>query len=87
MEDVDFSTKVTREELESMCADLFDRVGKPVTDALKSADITMVTDMYSTEIMSISNFDGMNVYITFVRHMCSIYMFVYVCTCICRLRN
>ena len=45
LEDVDFSTKVTREDLESMCADLFDRVGKPVTDALKSADITMVTDL------------------------------------------
>ena len=77
MEDVDFSTKVTREELESMCADLFDRVGKPVTDALKSADITMVTDLCSTRIMSISNFDGMNVCITFVlRVFC-------LCVCIC----
>ena len=51
LEDVDFSTKVTREDLESMCADLFDRVGKPVTDALNSADITMVTDVYITRIM------------------------------------
>ncbi|XP_065906484.1 hypoxia up-regulated protein 1-like isoform X2 [Dysidea avara] len=41
LEDVDFSSKVTREELETMCADLFDRVGEPVNQALRSADMTM----------------------------------------------
>jgi len=44
LEDVDFSSKVTREELETMCADLFDRVGEPVNQALRSADMTMVMD-------------------------------------------
>ncbi|XP_019623229.1 PREDICTED: hypoxia up-regulated protein 1-like isoform X1 [Branchiostoma belcheri] len=40
-EDIDFRTKVTRVELEEMCADLFDRVAGPVRMALKSADMTM----------------------------------------------
>eukprot|EP00058_Branchiostoma_floridae_P024583 XP_002610073.1 hypothetical protein BRAFLDRAFT_125669 [Branchiostoma floridae] len=40
-EDIDFRTKVTRAELEEMCADLFDRVAGPVRSALKSADMTM----------------------------------------------
>ncbi|CAH1263019.1 HYOU1 [Branchiostoma lanceolatum] len=40
-EDIDFRTKVTRADLEEMCADLFDRVAGPVRMALKSADMTM----------------------------------------------
>lgn len=42
LEDVDFRLKVTREELEEMCIDLYDRVGKPVKQALEAADMTMV---------------------------------------------
>ncbi|EDO35204.1 predicted protein [Nematostella vectensis] len=37
----DFRVKVTREELEEMCQDLFDRVAGPVNRALKSASMTM----------------------------------------------
>jgi hypoxia up-regulated 1 len=41
--DVDFKrTKVTRTELEEMCAHLFERAEEPMVDALKAAEITMV---------------------------------------------
>jgi len=43
LEDVDFRLRVTREELEEMCADLYDRVGKPVKQALEAADMTIVS--------------------------------------------
>ena len=41
-EDINFSTKVTRETLEEICADLFERVKNPVRDVLKTTEITMV---------------------------------------------
>lgn len=41
-EDIDFSVKVTRDEFEAMCADLFDRIEEPVKQALKMSDITLV---------------------------------------------
>ena len=43
MDDVDFKAKVTREELETMCADLFERVKKPIENAIKSAEIIHVS--------------------------------------------
>ena len=43
MEDVDFRLQVTRNELEEMCADLYDRFKIPVDQALKAADMTMVS--------------------------------------------
>ena len=39
MDDVDFKAKVTREEFEAMCADLFERVKVPVNDAIKAAEV------------------------------------------------
>lgn len=42
MDDVDFKAKVTREEFETMCADLFERVKTPVADAFKMAEISSV---------------------------------------------
>jgi len=53
LEDVDFSSKVTREELETMCADLFDRVGEPVNQALISADMTMVMGLCTVHVVYI----------------------------------
>ena len=41
-EDEDFRAKVTREEYEALCSDLFDRVGKVIRDALSSSHLTMV---------------------------------------------
>lgn len=41
MDDIDFKAKVTRVEFETLCADLFERVSKPVQDALTSAEMTM----------------------------------------------
>ena len=41
-EDINFSTKVTRDTLEEICADLFRRVKNPVQDLLRSTEITMV---------------------------------------------
>ena len=41
MDDVDFKTKITRAELESMCADVFERVGKVVEQALAAADMSL----------------------------------------------
>ena len=39
MDDVDFKAKVTRDEFEALCADLFERVKKPVNDAIKTAEV------------------------------------------------
>ena len=44
LEDVDFRLKVTREEVDAMCSDLYDRVQEPVRQALQAADMTMVAD-------------------------------------------
>lgn len=41
IDDEDFKAKVTREELEEMCSDLWDRVANPMTLALESAGLTM----------------------------------------------
>ncbi|XP_064650579.1 hypoxia up-regulated protein 1-like isoform X13 [Lineus longissimus] len=41
LDDRDFRAKVTREEFEELCSDLFERVAKPLEDALKSAHMTM----------------------------------------------
>ncbi|XP_072302982.1 hypoxia up-regulated protein 1 [Eucyclogobius newberryi] len=41
MDDIDFKAKVTRSEFETLCADLFERVPKPVQDALTSAEMSM----------------------------------------------
>jgi len=42
LDDEDFKMKVLREELETMCADMFDRVTEPIKDALKASEITLV---------------------------------------------
>ena len=39
MDDVDFKTKVTRDELEQLCVDLFPRIARPIKDAIASAGI------------------------------------------------
>merc|ERR1712136_701918 len=41
LDDEDFRTKVTRQELEDLCADLWPRVANPIKDALKAADLPM----------------------------------------------
>ena len=42
MDDVDFKTRVTREEFENLCTDLFDRVKATIEDAIKFSEITHV---------------------------------------------
>ncbi|XP_023690980.2 hypoxia up-regulated protein 1 [Paramormyrops kingsleyae] len=41
LEDIDFKAKVTRSELEELCADLFKRVSGPVQEALNSAEMSL----------------------------------------------
>ncbi|XP_072011773.1 hypoxia up-regulated protein 1 isoform X2 [Engystomops pustulosus] len=41
MDDIDFKSKITRQELEELCADLFERVSSPVQKALSSAEMNM----------------------------------------------
>ncbi|XP_069597358.1 hypoxia up-regulated protein 1 isoform X1 [Ranitomeya imitator] len=41
MDDIDFKVKVTRQELEELSADLFERVSSPVRKALSSAEMNM----------------------------------------------
>ncbi|XP_040281442.1 hypoxia up-regulated protein 1 isoform X6 [Bufo bufo] len=41
MDDIDFKSKVTRQELEELCGDLFERVSSPVQKALSSAEMKM----------------------------------------------
>lgn len=43
MDDIDFKSKVTRAEFEHLCADLFERVPRPVQDALTSAEMKLVS--------------------------------------------
>lgn len=40
MDDVDFKTRVTREEFENLCTDLFGRVKATIEDALKISEVT-----------------------------------------------
>jgi len=41
IDDIDMKIKVTREEFESICSDLFDRIQKPIEDAINSAGIIL----------------------------------------------
>ncbi|KAF6212275.1 hypothetical protein GE061_012797 [Apolygus lucorum] len=41
IDEVDFKLQVTREDFEKLCTDLFDRVGAPVQQALKTAGLSM----------------------------------------------
>ncbi len=43
MDDIDFKLKVTRKELEEMCADLYERVKNPINDAFKLAEMIHVS--------------------------------------------
>lgn len=42
MDDIDFKAKVTRAEFEELCTDLFERVPRPVQDALTAAEMKLV---------------------------------------------
>ncbi|KAI3373683.1 hypothetical protein L3Q82_021961 [Scortum barcoo] len=41
MDDIDFKAKVTRTEFEELCVDLFERVPRPVQDALTAAEMKL----------------------------------------------
>lgn len=45
--DMDFKTKVTREQFERACSDLRSRFAKPIHDALASAGLNLVGCRYS----------------------------------------
>ena len=47
LDDEDFKAPVTRAEFEELCTDLFDRISKPVKDALKASEVTWVRVLYS----------------------------------------
>ena len=49
MDDVDFKAKVTREEFELMCADLFERVKNPINEAIKTSEV--IYDELTTVIL------------------------------------
>lgn len=53
LDEEDFKLLVTREELENMCKDLFDRVKDPILQALKTSGITMdiINQVYSFLIL------------------------------------
>lgn len=42
LDDKDFKCPITRAEFEELCSDLFQRVIKPVDEALKSAQMDLV---------------------------------------------
>ncbi len=54
LEDVDFKLKVTREEFEELCSDLFTRVGEPVKRALLAADMTLVSVTRLSNVTSLT---------------------------------
>ena len=45
IDEIDFKTKVTREQLETMSADLFQRIQNVVNDALKMSEVTAVNNL------------------------------------------
>ncbi len=45
-ENHDFRAKITREEFEEMCKDLFDRVAGPIETAIRSAAMKLVSLMF-----------------------------------------
>lgn len=55
MDDLDFKAKVTRAEFEELCADLFERVPRPVQDALAAAEMSMVGTL---QICSVGSLGG-----------------------------
>lgn len=42
LDDIDFKAKISRQEFEDLCSDLFKRVPGPVQQALSSAEMNMV---------------------------------------------
>jgi len=53
VDEVDFkSSKITRVEFERICADLFDRLERPLEDALKSAEVTFVIPLFKIFLLS-----------------------------------
>lgn len=42
LDDIDFKAKVSRQEFEDLCSDLFQRVPGPVQQALSSAEMNLV---------------------------------------------
>ena len=54
LEDVDFRTKVSRDDFEELCSDLFDRVGDPVRQALQATEITMVSNYSVVHVQLLS---------------------------------
>lgn len=42
LDDIDFKAKVSRQEFEDLCSDLFQRVPGPVQQALSSAEMKLV---------------------------------------------
>ena len=46
MDDVDFKAKVTREEFQTICSDLFDRIKNPILDALKTSEVINVKSIF-----------------------------------------
>ena len=42
IDDIDMKIKVTREEFETMCSDLFARIQKPIEEAINNAGIILV---------------------------------------------
>ena len=43
IDEIDMKIKVTRDEFENMCKDLFDSIRKPVEDAIRSAGVNFVS--------------------------------------------
>jgi hypoxia up-regulated 1 len=44
IDDIDFKHRITREQFEKLCADLFERVRRPVDEVLNISGITLVND-------------------------------------------
>lgn len=51
MDDIDFKAKVSRQEFEDLCSDLFQRVPGPVQQALSSAEMNMVGRRKRVEVV------------------------------------
>ncbi len=48
----DFKSKITREQFEKLCKDLFDRIEKPINDAIKQSGVVLVSCVFFSFIIS-----------------------------------
>lgn len=54
IDEIDFKHRITRENFENLCADLFERVRKPIDELLKNAEVSLVRKFFHFAFLSLN---------------------------------